>query len=114
MKWMHFGWTLMLGVGLATSTWAERSHHATRRYESPALQRSCGTGPYPVTYSRYGRGYTPAQVDHARTIQAPRVMAKPGYWVWQDLGCGYYRRVWQPACAVPVVRPGSYVVITRW
>lgn len=114
MKWMPLGWALMLGVGMATSTWAERSHHRTRHYEPPVVQRSCGARPYPVAPSVYGRGYTPSRMVRAPTLYAPRVMAKPGYWVWQEVGCGYYRRVWQPVCAVPVVRSGSYVVITRW
>lgn len=114
MKWTKFGWALVLCGGLVTTTWAERSPHGSRGHAQPVVQRSCAPGYYPARPSTYGRGYTPPRMAHHRPVYAPRVMAQPGYWVWQDMGCGNFRRVWQPACVVPVLRHGSYVVITRW
>ena len=54
--------------------------------------------------------YTPAR----GVVRAPRMMAQPGYWVQQDLGCGRSRRLWQPSRATPRYPTCPPVIVSRW
>ena len=60
---------------------------------------------------RRGPSERPGRGGACAVVRSEPLCGRPaGRWVLQDLGCGYYRRVWQPGGYVVYSSPGCLVV----
>lgn len=74
---------------------------------------------YPAPYGRVCAPSVYAPPTRCRPVAAAqtrvaRRMVQPGYWVYQDLGCGRTRRLWQPSRVVTAPPAGSVVWVSAW
>lgn len=108
---------LMVSVSFSAAVaHADRGCRVIRTCDSPVVYVPA----YPVVYvQRAVPVYRPARTCYQPpapryATRAPRMMAQPGYWVQQDLGCGRSRRLWQPSRIVPANPACSPAMVMRW